>query len=47
MSGKPHADEARDWLGIYEAAETPEERAGALQHAREAIENAEREVTVR
>ena len=39
--------EARSWLSIYEEAETDEERAGAIQHAREAIENAEREVSVR
>jgi len=46
VSADSHVAEARDWLEIYEDAETDEERAGAIQHAREAIENADREVTV-
>lgn len=45
MSADSHVAEARDWLRIFEEAETDEERVGAIQHAREAIQNAEREVS--
>lgn len=40
-----HASEAKDWISEFQAADTKEERLGALQFAKAEIENAKREVS--